>query len=152
MAERRYSDSEVRDILKRAIEMDVEPNGFTHDQLVDLADELDISRQALEQAERLWTAERPPSGVREIPVAPPEARVERRAPQEASDFHFPFGKLIFFFILMSIFGGWSSGWLVPLFVFGLLFAAGRSGGRHHAGGWSCGPQRRQRSGSDENWL
>jgi hypothetical protein len=49
-AQRTYSQKEVTEILKRAMAQGLRPEGLTHDDLVEMARELDIDEHALEAA------------------------------------------------------------------------------------------------------
>ncbi len=135
MAQMYYSEEEAREILKRAVTLEGQQTGFTREQLEELAEELDISRDALERAEQAWRAEQEePLQETKVHSAPTTgAETAERASQgtEPAAFTLPVGKIILFFILMSVLGGWGSGWfLAPLFFWG-LFAFGFAG-------WGCG--------------
>ncbi len=57
MSEERYSEEAAREILKRAVDLQGLDRDFSRQQLLEMADELGISPDALAKAEQGWMAE-----------------------------------------------------------------------------------------------
>ncbi len=58
MDERQYSEEAAREILKRAVDMQVREKDFTEAQLREMAQELGVSEAALAEAKKSWLTKR----------------------------------------------------------------------------------------------
>ena len=73
MTEHRYTDNEVRDILKRAVTFEEDDTDFTRDQLFDIGREAGLTDAAIVRAEQDWRTQR------QSPSLPPAIEPTREA-------------------------------------------------------------------------
>ncbi len=125
MEKQRYSEEAVRRILEQAsaLQLKEQTDTFSRDQLVEMAEELDISPEYVEKAEAQWLTEQEQRPARQEIARPARARRrERRGFQFA-----PVLPILLFFLFMSTFAGpWPFFWIIiPMLVW--------SFGRGHCG-------------------
>lgn len=120
--ERQYSEEAARDILKRAVDMQVQERDFTETQLREMAEELGISETVLARAQQSWLAERETTEVRSATIA------EQRAfeAEQRSDLQTHIGVFVLvntFLFLLNLLTGPGTWWFIyPFLSWGLGLA------------------------------
>ncbi len=111
----RYSEEAARQILKQAVDLQVNETEFSHDQLMAMADELGLSKESVLAAEQKWLAGR--EGIE-------ERQAFERHRRQAFRTHLAVYVMVnLFLFLINLMTGTSTWWFVfPLLGWGLGLA------------------------------